>query len=238
MSFDGLASCRHTLFHNMPFEKQFWVCWFKLKYFVAHVDLSFPSVCAVGPVIMSIEEKMEADGRSIYVGNVSLFVVSYRRCFGHSVLFLVASFEIPLIKTQPLGLFFTRFYWFQSLNSGWIHFFWVCGLIQLTCWPWVESNFPSCNRRLIGFRSWSLQDLILSFLSIQSTIQVQKTLHMNISLLCLGCGLGKSVPSASQWAFRVSCVSSGKQLLFLLLCHKVSTGEAPGQHLFYVQYPQ
>lgn len=29
------------------------------------------SLCAVGPVIMSIEEKMEADGRSIYVGNVS-----------------------------------------------------------------------------------------------------------------------------------------------------------------------
>lgn len=28
---------------------------------------------AVGPVIMSIEEKMEADGRSIYVGNVSTF---------------------------------------------------------------------------------------------------------------------------------------------------------------------
>lgn len=26
---------------------------------------------AVGPVIMSIEEKMEADARSIYVGNVS-----------------------------------------------------------------------------------------------------------------------------------------------------------------------
>ncbi len=25
---------------------------------------------AAGPVIMSIEEKMEADGRSIYVGNV------------------------------------------------------------------------------------------------------------------------------------------------------------------------
>ena len=28
-----------------------------------------------GPVIMSIEEKMEADGRSIYVGNVSLNLV-------------------------------------------------------------------------------------------------------------------------------------------------------------------
>lgn len=35
-----------------------------------------PFLCAVGPVIMSIEEKMEADGRSIYVGNVSLMLKS------------------------------------------------------------------------------------------------------------------------------------------------------------------
>lgn len=34
------------------------------------------SLFAAGPVIMSIEEKMEADGRSIYVGNVRLFVHS------------------------------------------------------------------------------------------------------------------------------------------------------------------
>lgn len=33
---------------------------------------------AVGPVIMSIEEKMEADARSIYVGNVSKRSNSFR----------------------------------------------------------------------------------------------------------------------------------------------------------------
>lgn len=34
---------------------------------------------AAGPVIMSIEEKMEADGRSIYVGNVwaIIFILKY-----------------------------------------------------------------------------------------------------------------------------------------------------------------
>lgn len=34
---------------------------------------------AAGPVIMSIEEKMEADGRSIYVGNVwaIIFILNY-----------------------------------------------------------------------------------------------------------------------------------------------------------------
>lgn len=32
--------------------------------------LLFISLSLAGPVIMSIEEKMEADGRSIYVGNV------------------------------------------------------------------------------------------------------------------------------------------------------------------------
>lgn len=35
------------------------------------IENVFVSCVAVGPVIMSIEEKMEADGRSIYVGNVS-----------------------------------------------------------------------------------------------------------------------------------------------------------------------
>lgn len=34
--------------------------------------------CAVGPVIMSFEEKMEADARSIYVGNVSKRSNSFR----------------------------------------------------------------------------------------------------------------------------------------------------------------
>lgn len=34
---------------------------------------------AVGPVIMSIEEKMEADARSIYVGNVSKRSNPFRR---------------------------------------------------------------------------------------------------------------------------------------------------------------
>lgn len=34
-------------------------------------ELLFMFPCAVGPVIMSFEEKMEADARSIYVGNVS-----------------------------------------------------------------------------------------------------------------------------------------------------------------------
>lgn len=32
------------------------------------------SLFTAGPVIMSIEEKMEADGRSIYVGNVRFFI--------------------------------------------------------------------------------------------------------------------------------------------------------------------
>lgn len=44
---------------------------------VVHVDsLSLLLVFSVGPVIMSIEEKMEADGRSIYVGNVSNCLLS------------------------------------------------------------------------------------------------------------------------------------------------------------------
>lgn len=35
------------------------------------VSVFFLPFCAAGPVIMSLEEKMEADARSIYVGNVS-----------------------------------------------------------------------------------------------------------------------------------------------------------------------
>lgn len=43
---------------------------------------------AAGPVIMSIEEKMEADGRSIYVGNVwpIIFILNYKL---YSCIFIV-----------------------------------------------------------------------------------------------------------------------------------------------------
>lgn len=57
LHFNGLSSCR---------------------WFLAHLYLFPPFLCAVGPVIMSIEEKMEADGRSIYVGNVSLMLKSLK----------------------------------------------------------------------------------------------------------------------------------------------------------------
>lgn len=54
----------------------------------------FVSCVAVGPVIMSIEEKMEADGRSIYVGNVSNTVsLVLWLCFNLSRVFLFFTFN-------------------------------------------------------------------------------------------------------------------------------------------------
>lgn len=62
----------HVYHHNHPVIDTtiFWIFGFHFKDFDDHAKLFFSSR-AVGPVIMSIEEKMEADGRSIYVGNVS-----------------------------------------------------------------------------------------------------------------------------------------------------------------------
>ena len=59
-----------------------------VRYFVPYSAFPPPPSpsCAVGPVIMSIEEKMEADGRSIYVGNVSKrLIVSHRGYIGHII---------------------------------------------------------------------------------------------------------------------------------------------------------
>uniref|UniRef100_A0A669EB64 Poly(A) binding protein, nuclear 1 n=2 Tax=Oreochromis TaxID=8139 RepID=A0A669EB64_ORENI len=47
----------------------------------------------VGPVIMSIEEKMEADGRSIYVGNVIITEVFFVVLFVYRLVLLFAYIE-------------------------------------------------------------------------------------------------------------------------------------------------
>lgn len=64
----GEANCKGVRLHRRWFVLGKWLKADCLEIFLTPA-IAFP---AAGPVIMSLEEKMEADARSIYVGNVSM----------------------------------------------------------------------------------------------------------------------------------------------------------------------